>query len=107
MNPDEKLNALLKMSRGIEPSPGFEDGVWRRIHAASAANVKGVSSFRDWLLPRPAWVTALAAAASIMIGMMAGFSAPHSPGSLHASGLLLRSQTLAGSYVAMSTGVIK
>ena len=104
---DDRLDALLSQWKGIEPGAAFEAGVWRRIRVASAAEPRGLSlieMLRDWIVPRPAWSSAIAAAAAILIGIWAGFSAPPARAGRQAAEPLLNPQTLAGSYLTMVTG---
>jgi hypothetical protein len=104
---EERLNASLREWRGVDPSPHFEAMVWRRIRAVSANEPFGSRIARillDTILPHPVWATALAATVAILLGVSAGLAA--SPGQDHyqAAGPLLHSQTLAGSYLAMTAG---
>jgi len=104
---DESLSALLEHWKGMEPRDNFEAGVWRRIHTASLLERRGVTVaefLRDWLLPQPAWVTGLAAALAVLVGIWAGISAPATRDGRQANEPLLHAQTLAGSYLAMMAG---
>lgn len=99
---DARLDALLHEWKGMEPGAHFESTVWRRVRRASAP--KPVIPFwRDWLIPAPAWVSAMAAMLGILVGVWSGFSVPAAH-SGHAAEPLLHAQTLAGSYLAMVTG---
>ena len=104
---DERMSALLHEWRAIEPRDNFEAAVWRRVRTASlpepvGASVSGI--LRDWLLPRTVWVSAVAAAAAILVGTWAGLSVPAAGIGGRAVEPLLHPQTLAGSYLTMVTG---
>jgi hypothetical protein len=104
---DDRLDALLSQWRAIEPAADFEAGVWRRIRSAAAAEPHGltlIDIMRDWIVPQPAWSSAIAAAAAILIGIWAGSSAPSARAGRQAAEPLLQAQTLAGSYLTMVTG---
>ena len=105
---DERLSGLLHEWRAFEPKANFESAVWRRIRAASVADQAGLSLsgiFRNWLMARPAWASAVAASVAILLGAGAGLSSLPGAGSAgQAVEPLLHSQTLAGAYLAMVTG---
>ena len=104
---DEKLRALFKQWRDIEPRADLEANVWRRIRTSRAEPAEWGSLIeligrRLW---QPATAVAMAAVASVIIGASAGAlsgrrTAPIPPGELH----FLGSGTLAGGYVRASTG---
>ena len=104
---EERLSGLLKAWKGPEPKANFEAAVWRRIRAAAAPTPQGlnvVMIVREWLVARPAWVSATAAAAGIIVGVGLAFSTPAVRDGRQADEPLLHSQTLAGSYLTMVTG---
>ena len=104
---DERLSALLEQWKGLEPRANFEAAVWRRIRTASAPEQRRlplVITLRDWFVPRPAWASAMAAAAGIVVGVGLAFSTPAARDGRQADEPLLHSQTLAGSYLTMMTG---
>ena len=91
----------------MEPHAGFETAVWQRIHAVSAPKLPGFSildRLREWVVPYPAWASAMAAAAGIVFGVGLAFSEPALRKSHQADEPLLHSRTLAGSYLTMTTG---
>ena len=104
---DSGLTALLHAWKGLEPHTGFETAVWRRIHAVSAPKSPVLSIFGrlwEWVAPYPAWASAMAAAAGILVGVGLAFSEPALRKSHQADEPLLHSRTLAGSYLTMTTG---
>ena len=103
---DERLSAVLREWKGVDPRAGFEAAVWRRI-GAGVTEARGFSLIRiirDRILPQPAWATALAATAAILIGVWAGLSLPAMRDSRQTVEPLLQTNTLAGSYLAMVAG---
>lgn len=104
---DRRLSALLREWKGIEPHANFEASVWRRIHAVSVPEQRHLSvitTLGEWFVPRTAWVNAVAVAAGIAVGVgMAVFTSVTRDGR-QADEPLLSAQTLAGSYLAMTTG---
>jgi len=104
---DERLTGLLHEWRAIEPRANFEAAVWRRIRTAAAPEPQAIPAFsllREWLHPRTAWVSAMAAALGILVGVWAGVSARGARNEHQVAEPLLHPQTLAGSYLAMVTG---
>ena len=104
---DERLTALLREWQGVEPRADFDAAVWRRIRTASVAEpgtLSFVSILRDRVLSQPVWATALAAAAAVVIGFLAGIVVPASHEGHAAGEPLLNAQTVAGSYLAMVSG---
>lgn len=105
MNRDEdKLAALLKQWRDIEPGATFDASVRRRIRLAAAKPER--VSFGEWLRQlawQPALAVAVAVVASVMIGSSAGVLTGR--GSVTGTGAELQflgSGTLAGGYVKAS-----
>ena len=102
-NDDEKLSALLRQWRGIEPRAGFASDVQRRIRLAGAVSVEqgGWAETVQRLLGRPALAVGLAVAVSIIIGSSAGLltGARTAPGELR----FLSAGTLAGGYVQLTS----
>jgi hypothetical protein len=90
----------LKAWHDVEPSPGFEDAVWRRIEAAPPTRIPAWRAVFDLLAARPA----LAMATGLAIGVMVG-SALLSPSTLHADQFaLLGGDSLAGNYMHLVEG---
>jgi len=104
---DDKLRALLRRWRDIEPKADFEANVWRRIRQAEAGQPER-ATVAEWLrrwLPQPVLTLAVIVAASAIIGSSAGVlstrgRATIAPGELQ----FLGSGTLAGGYVKLTTG---
>lgn len=104
---DQRLSALLREWNGIVPRSDFEEAVRRRIRAEVAAEPQTHSLaeiLRAWLAPQPAWASALAAVAAIMVGVAAGVNTPGDNGRRQAAHPFLHAQTLAGSYLGMVSG---
>lgn len=103
---DERLGARLRQWQGIEPSPGFDRAVWDRIRAEAAAEPVRLTVIE--LLRRPlagpAWSAAAAAVLGVGIGVAAAFLHPRSTESAAQTVRLLQPDTLAGAYLAMTTG---
>lgn len=103
---DERLMALLRQWKGVEPTCDFEAAVWRKIQSVTATDVcqgSRIERFRGWMPMRPAWATAAAAAAALIVGAGIGFLSPR-PLPAHPTHPLLQSQTMAGAYVHVATG---
>ena len=104
---DARLSALLREWKVGEPKANFDAAVWRRIRVASTPESQAVpatANWRDWLFPRVAWVTAMAVALGVVVGVWAGFHAPGVRNEHEGAGPLLQHRTLAGSYLVMVTG---
>ena len=103
---DEKLSALLQTWRGCEPSPGFNEQVWRRIRATTnrAEGTIGAEWLLAWIRPHPVWLGAIAASAAVVVGAMAGLATRLEPNGHHDAEALLHAQTLAGSYLEVVSG---
>ncbi len=105
---DEQLHALLANWRGIEPRDNFETAVWRRIRAEAIPETRWgwvAGMLQEWILPHPAWATALAASVAIVVGGWAGSASDVQPRATQMHPLL-QEHTLAGAYLAMSSGDI-
>jgi hypothetical protein len=97
---DTRLTTLLKQWEPPQPSPNFEAAVWRRIDASQSQ-----STMFQWRILRPAWSAPIAAAAGLMIGIGLALALPtQQRPARHIAGPLFHSQTVAGSYLAMTTG---
>ncbi len=100
---DDKLRALLKQWRDIEPPGNFEDNVWRRIRLAEAEKPERVSVIellaRNWLY-KPAMSIAAAVAVSLILGSSLGvLTAPKSASAAPRELRFLSTGTLAGGYL--------
>jgi len=103
---DARLHDLLCMWQGVEPCSDFEADVWQRIHAVSTpatGDITLAGMIQGWILPHPALMTALAASVAIVVGAWAG-GGPAVRASRSVVHPLLHAQTLAGAYLAMSSG---
>ena len=94
MTPDDQLNSLLKQCKDIEPSPGFEGAVWNKLHTAQPLPF---SAWRSWMTP-------LAVAAGLMIGIGVGVMFPAGDRSGTVNGAIFRNGSLTGAYMALSSG---
>lgn len=101
---DERLSAVLRQWEGVEPQADFDDVVWRRIRAAPVAHPARLwDQWRDGLLPHPVWTGAVAAAAALVIGLLAGMATPGNARSGgHEAHALLHPRTLMGACAALS-----
>jgi hypothetical protein len=104
---DNKLSALLKQWRDIEPQGNFEANVWRRIRTTDAPTPERLGSralWQRWLAP-PAWAVATAVAIAAAIGAWGGLrSAPQAQPTAPMSLTFLTPDTLAGGYVQVVRG---
>jgi hypothetical protein len=99
---DDKLDALLKQWRGIEPKGSFEANVWRQIRTADGKRSKPTSLIEVMgrLLLQPAWSVCAALAVALLLGVWGGIaSASRATGTSQAELQFLAPGTLAGSYV--------
>ena len=100
---EKRLLDLLHTWRDIEPQADLEEAVWRRIH--TAADVQPVSKgLLAWFVPRPVWLSAAAAGIGVVLGVGLAISTSSATDDQH-NAMLLRSSTLAGSYLTMVAGV--
>ncbi len=105
---DEKLSALLKRWREIEPQANFEANVWRRIKLSQQPRDEGLT-LSDWLrqlLWQPARALAAAAVVSVLVGIAGGLltEANSSAGAPQSELRFLSPGTLAGGYVRLGAG---
>ena len=106
---DVRLSAVLKDWRGVEPSAAFDQGVWDRIRreAVTAPRRPTLIDFLQRTLAQPAWAAAAAAVIGLGIGAAVALMAPHPAAAASQTARLLQRDTLAGSYLAMSTGGLR
>lgn len=105
---EDRLEAVLREWKELHPPANFEAMVWRRIRTVPVSEplwIRFAGSLRDALLFQPAQVTAVAASLAILVGVWVGLRAPAGTDRHLAEEPLLHSRTLAGSYLAMATGV--
>jgi hypothetical protein len=90
-NERDPLKESLAAWRDIEPRPGFEDAVWRRIERQPAP-------------PRHAWWPVWATAAGIATGVLVGLAVtvPHRARANDFA--MLAPSSVAGSYVHLVSG---
>ncbi len=95
---DDKLRALLRQWREIEPRGNFEANVWRRIRQSEASAPSPVG-WLEWLW-RPAFALTASVAVSVMIGALSGI---HTAAARNAALDLPPAHTLTGGYLALTT----
>ncbi|MGA2604064.1 MAG: hypothetical protein ABSG14_07535 [Verrucomicrobiia bacterium] len=99
---DDKLRALLRQWRDIEPPGNFEANVWRQIWLAAdkrPARV-GLIEAMGRLLWQPAWSVTAALLVAALAGVWGGVaSAPRQTDTSRAELQFLGPGTLAGSYL--------
>jgi hypothetical protein len=101
---DDKLGALLRQWRDIEPKGNFEANVWRQIRTTAAERRERVSLVEAMgrLLWQPAWSVAAALMLALAVGLWGGVaSAPRHTDTLKAELQFLASGTLSGSYLQL------
>ncbi len=101
---DDKLRALLRRWRDIEPRGNFEANVWRQIRTAAAERRERVSLIEviGRLVWQPAWSVAAAVVVAVAVGVWGGVeSAPRQTDTSKAELQFLASGTLSGSYLQM------
>ena len=107
---DDKLSALLKRWRDIEPRGNFEANVWRQIRIAAEPAVDTVNwiDFIGRLLWQPAWSVVAATVVALIVGVWGGIaSVPRQTDRPTAELQFLSPGTLAGSYAQMPSKVTK
>jgi hypothetical protein len=99
---DDKLRALLKQWRDIEPQGNFEANVWRRIRVVADQRPERVSLIEaiGRLLWQPAWSVAAALFVAALVGVWGGVVSTSWPANTSRAELqFLAPGTLAGSYL--------
>jgi hypothetical protein len=102
---DEKLSALLKQWRDIEPKGNFEADVWRRIRIADSRRPERVNLIGTIgrLLRQPSWSVAAALGVAVLVGVWGGMgSISRKADTSQAELQFLAPGTLAGSYLQMT-----
>jgi hypothetical protein len=103
---DDKLRALLRQWRDIEPRGNFEANVWRRIRTAAAEDAPERVTLVEAigrLLWRPAWSVAAAVAMALVVGVWTGIATGPRRDTSRAELKFLAPGTLAGSYMEMGS----
>jgi hypothetical protein len=99
---DDKLRALLKQWRDIEPSGNFEANVWRRIRVTADRRPERISLIDaiGWLLWQPVWSVAVALFLAVLVGAWGGIASTSRPADTSLVELQFMARgTLAGSYL--------
>jgi hypothetical protein len=99
---DDKLSALLKQWRDIEPRGDFEANVWRQIRVADGKRSERTSLVEAMgrLLWQPAWSVCAALVVALLLGVWGGIaSASRRADTSQAELQFLAPGTLAGRYV--------
>lgn len=103
---DDKLKALLKQWRDIEPRGNFEANVWRQIRISAAEGTERISLAEaiSRLLWQPAWSVAATLAVALAIGVWGGVaSSSRRADTSRAELQFLAPGTLAGSYLQLGS----
>lgn len=103
---DDKLSALLKHWRDIEPRGNFEANVWRQIRVAAAPAVDPVNwiDLIGRLLWQPAWSVVAAMVVALIVGVWGGIaSVPRQADRPTTELQFLSWGTLVGSYAQMTS----
>ncbi len=102
-NGDAALRAVLRAWPAVEPSPGFEVEVWRRLQCEEAKSERIV--IRWFTHARPVRAAAAALVAGALLGAMLARQTVPPVSAVHRSGaMLLHTETLAGSYLGLVAG---
>lgn len=99
---DDKLRALLRRWRDIEPQGNFEANVWRRIHVAADQHPERISLIEAMgrLLWHPAWSVAAALFVAAVVGVWGGVATTSRPADTSRAELqFMAPGTLTGSYL--------
>lgn len=101
---DDELHALLGCWPGVQPEPGFDAAVWRRIRMCRQPGTAGISTMLEALRVLPAWPMAVAASVLLVFGMWLGGLVPRGPRHSEINHPLLHPRTVAGAYLSLATG---
>ncbi len=99
---DDKLKALLRQWRDIEPQDNFEANVWRRIRVAADQYSERMSLIEviGRLLWHPVWSVAATLMVAVLVGVWGGIASTSRPADASRAELqFLAPGTLAGSYL--------
>jgi len=104
---DKRLKEHLQMWRGIEPRADFEAQVWRRVATATEPGLEWFNTLQQWFGVRPAWASVAAVLLAVAVGIGSALSPTQPrPDRLAISAPALHGQTLANSYLAMTSGAL-
>lgn len=102
---DDKLSGLLRTWKGVDPTPGLQDRVWKRLleqddvaYSSPGLSVDQSRDIQDWLLPLAAAAMVVLAVGVGIVGSLRG-DAPRSS--------VAQPGTLAGAYVSMTSGGLR
>ncbi len=104
-NPEDKLSALLKSWRDLEPKPSFEANVWRRIRLAEQPKPSraGLAELLCGWLRKPVWLTAVAVVVSVVFAAtISGFTASKPAPEVRGELQFLGPDTLSGGYLKVA-----
>ncbi|HVM60753.1 MAG TPA: hypothetical protein VMV72_07785 [Verrucomicrobiae bacterium] len=103
---DDKLRALLRQWRDIEPRGNFEANVWRQIRLAAAERPARLSLLFEAIGPllwQPAWSVTAALLLATVVGLWGGIaSTPRHTDAARAELQFMAPGTLTGSYLQRS-----
>lgn len=94
MTPDQKLDSLLRAVPKLEPGPGFEAAVWRRLRAREPVPVQ---AWGGWVIP-------LALAAGLVAGIGFGLLFPGPGKTAGATPAVVQNGSLTGAYLMLASG---
>lgn len=103
---DAKWKKTLSQWRDIEPRPGFEGRVWRRIHTAEPSPAAQMAdAMRGWFAVQAAWAHAAALVVGAALGLAVTATSLH-PADSHAAHdmNIVRTGSVAGSYLQLVGG---
>jgi len=106
---EARLSAVLKGWHAVETSPEFDQAVWARIRheAVTVPPRLTVIDFLRQTLAQPAWAAAAAAVIGLGMGVTVALVSPRPATAGTQAERLLQRDTLAGSYLAMTTGALR
>ena len=100
---NNNLKDVLHQWRNIDPRPGFEGRVWRRIHAVTPSRV--YRNRTEWISLQPVYAHAALLVIGAALGIAVFFALSHSSMATGTSDFhIFRAGSVAGSYVQMISG---
>jgi negative regulator of sigma E activity len=102
---DDQLRTRLREWRGLEPRADFEAEVWRRVAASAVPGVEWFVALREWFGVRPLLANAAAVLLAVAVGIGSLLAVAQPQREVFTMNLpTLHGQTLAGNYLAMTSG---
>ena len=103
---NDSLRGALAHWSGVEPSLGFEDGVWRRILAEAPSSAgNGPDAWWSWLVAQPVYANAavLFVGAAVGLAVLFAFGDPSAAAGTDEFNIF-RAGSVAGSYAQLISG---